>query len=500
MTQQDLMHGNYATWETSTDASLAAADVLVLPVYQTSAAPELATSHPLVNEHVRQHLADSMSSLAVKGKHSEVTTVAVPKNCGVKAVVLVGLGEKTEATSEKLRRAFGTAGRAVTRNAVVDLGGLTSSADQEAAMEGMILGSYLYVGAKTAADEQPKERTFTFSAPGAELAQLAADVRATTSAVILARDLANNPSSHLYPASYAAYLEKLAPSFGVSAEVLTPEQLTAQGFGGIMAVGGGSSRGPRLVVLRYQGGGQKTVGLVGKGITFDTGGISLKPGANMDSMISDMAGSAAVAATIFGAAAHKLPLNVVAVLPLAENMPGGHAYRPGDVITHYGGLTDEILNTDAEGRLVLADAMVKAQEFELDYLIDVATLTGAQLVALGLRTTGVMGAHDFETRVAELGRSVGEAAWAMPLPEEIVEAVKSKVADLRNVTGNRNGGMLAAAAFLQKFVSPDLPWAHLDVAGPAWNTEKPYGYVPARGTGNPVRTLLAVLADIAANG
>jgi leucyl aminopeptidase len=200
------------------------------------------------------------------------------------------------------------------------------------------------------------------------------------------------------------------------------------------------------------------------------------------------------------AATLQLPVAVTATVPMAENMPSDTAYRPGDVLTMYGGKTVEVLNTDAEGRLILADAIVRAAEDEPDYLVETSTLTGAQMVALGTRTAGIMGSDELRDRVAALGRSVGEDAWAMPLPEHLRGELDSRVADLANVTGNRFGGMLAAGIFLREFVAEDLPWAHIDIAGPSFNTGGPWGYTPKGGTGTPVRTLLALLEDIAANG
>ena len=321
----------------------------------------------------------------------------------------------------------------------------------------------------------------------------AASIRAR--AVVLTRDLVNTPSSHLYPETYAARVKKLAKNLTV--EILEPAELEKQGFGGILAVGSGSSRGPRMVSVSYKAGkGRPSVGLVGKGITFDTGGISIKPAGSMDDMISDMGGSAAVLATALAAAELELDINVTAYLPMAENMPSGAAYRPGDVITHYGGLTSEIRNTDAEGRLVLADGLAYASTKKHDYLIDVATLTGAQIVALGNRTAGVLGTDELRDLIAETGRAVGEDAWAMPITEEVRDTMDSDVADVRNM-GERPGGMLSAAAYLEHFVAEGTPWAHIDIAGPSYNTGSSRGYTPKRGTGVPVRTLVATLEKLA---
>ena len=286
-------------------------------------------------------------------------------------------------------------------------------------------------------------------------------------------------------------------------EVLDEKALAKAGYGGIVGVGKGSANPPRLVRLTYRGGkGKKSpkVALVGKGITFDTGGISIKPAAQMHHMTSDMGGAAAVIATVVLAAQQGLPIDVIATVPMAENMPSATAQRPGDVLTQYGGTTVEVLNTDAEGRLILADAIVRACEDKPDYLIETATLTGAQTVALGARTPGVMGSEEFRDRVAALSQREGENAWPMPLPEELKDDLKSAVADLANISSQRFAGMLVAGVYLSEFVADGVQWAHLDIAGPAYNTSAPWGYTPKGGTGVPTRTMFAVLEDIAANG
>jgi leucyl aminopeptidase len=289
---------------------------------------------------------------------------------------------------------------------------------------------------------------------------------------------------------------------GVEVEVLDEKALRKAGYGGILAVGSGSARPPRLVRLTYRGPRAKTrVALVGKGITFDSGGLSIKGAKDMEWMKSDMAGAAAVIATVMVAAALRVPVEVIATVPMAENMPGGSAYRPQDVLTMYGGRRIEVLNTDAEGRLILADALARACEDSPAYLLDTATLTGAQVVSLGARTAGVMGTDEvLRARVVAAAGLAGEAVWPMPMPAELRSDLDSTVADMANITGHRNGGMLAAAQFLAAFVTEGVRWAHLDVAGPAFNTGSPWGYTPKGGTGVPVRTLLAVLEDIAANG
>jgi leucyl aminopeptidase len=283
-------------------------------------------------------------------------------------------------------------------------------------------------------------------------------------------------------------------------EVLDEHELREGGYGGLTGVGQGSTRPPRLVRLSYtHPEAAKTVAFVGKGITFDSGGLSLKPPKSMETMKSDMGGAAATLAATAAIAELGLPVNVVGYMCLAENMPGGAAQRPSDIITIYGGKTVEVLNTDAEGRLVMADALARSGADNPDLVVDIATLTGAASVALGRRTAGVMGSSEAVAgEVAAVMREAGEPAWAMPLPEELRKGLDSPVADLANVSGDRNGGMLVAGLFLREFVPDGVAWAHLDIAGPAFNETSPYGYTPKGGTGAAVRALVAIAAETAA--
>ena len=468
-------------------------DALLVPVLSGEDGLELPAS-PLLDDAASREVLAALTAVGAKGKANEVTRVPLDG----RALIAVGLGDPEELTDEIVRRAAGCAARSLS-----GLGTVATSLGVfglAAAVEGLILGAYDYRGIRSEKDEEKNEKEDGVD----KLVIIGGDKKefdkavTTAEAVIFARDLVNTPSSHLYPESYAAILAAEAETAGLTVEVLDEKALTRQGFGGILAVGRGSERGPRLVRLTWAPKkAKKTVAMVGKGITFDTGGISLKPGANMEQMISDMGGSAAVAATVIAAAKLGLPVGITATLPLAENMPDGRATRPGDVITHYGGITSEIINTDAEGRIVLADALARASEDKPDYLLEVATLTGAQMVALGTRTTGVMGSDDFRDRVAAVGRDVGEPAWAMPLLEEHEETIKSPTADIRNVDNTRWGGMEYAGLYLSRFVGEGIEWAHLDIAGPSFNSGSPHGYTPKRATGVPVRTFLAVLEEIA---
>lgn len=282
-------------------------------------------------------------------------------------------------------------------------------------------------------------------------------------------------------------------------DILDETQLREQGFGGITAVGQGSAHPPRLVHLTWapeNASAETSIALVGKGITFDSGGVSLKPANGMEQMVMDMGGSAAVLATSCAVAALEIPVHLEAWMPMAENMPSGSAQRPGDVITHYGGITSEIINTDAEGRLVLADAIARACEDSPSHLIETSTLTGAQMVALGKRTFGVMGSDELRDRIAENGRELDEPGWAMPLLEEHEEEISSKVADVKNANSDRFGGMEFAATYLSRFIGEDTEWAHVDIASPAWNSGAPHGFTPGRATGVPVRTLVETIRGL----
>jgi leucyl aminopeptidase len=289
---------------------------------------------------------------------------------------------------------------------------------------------------------------------------------------------------------------------GCAVAVTDEKGLKEGGYGGILGVGQGSEHPPRLVRIEWAGGtdGEKAIHLVGKGITFDTGGLSLKPAGAMEWMKSDMGGAASVIGTLRAIALLKLPINVVGWLASAENMPSGDAIRPSDVLTMRGGKTVEVLNTDAEGRIVMADAIVTAGEEQAAAIVDIATLTGAQLVALGSHVYGIMANdEDLRAELKDAADTCGEQGWEMPLPEELRKSLDSETADLQNI-GDRYGGMLVAGLFLQDFVPEGVPWAHLDIAGPSFNQGSAYGYTPRGGTGAAVRTLVELLEDIASAG
>jgi leucyl aminopeptidase len=311
--------------------------------------------------------------------------------------------------------------------------------------------------------------------------------------VNLARDLVNEPGNVKSPEWLAGQAAAAAAGGGFSCTVLERAELAREGCGALLGVAQGSVREPRLIVLEYRGGaeGAAPVALVGKGVVFDAGGISLKPAEKMDEMKMDMAGGAAVIATCLAAALLKLPVNLVGVVPAVENLPSGSAIRPGDILTSLSGQTIEVLNTDAEGRLILADALTYARRFEPQLVIDLATLTGACIIALGSQASAVLGNNDALVRqLLKAGESSGERLWQLPLWDEYAELIKSEVADVKN-SGGRPAGTITAAAFLQKFAG-EYKWAHLDIAGTAWE-EKGRPCVPRGASGVGVRLLLEFL-------
>jgi leucyl aminopeptidase len=481
--------------------------VLIVPVVSNDDRATVLAAEPFLDTGAVAAIEDALQALSATGGEGQMHRVVVP-SLPVASVLTIGLGSAVDQwPADKIRRAAGAAARSLDKaqSVVTTL----SAVNLEAAVEGLILGAYRFKefrSAKTAPKEPPGLRKITVLAPDTKARTKTDAERATAiaTAVATARDFINTPPSHLFPAEFASRAKALAEAASLEVEVLDDKTLERKGYGGVIGVGKGSSRPPRLVRITYRGApkrkGAKTVALVGKGITFDTGGISIKPAANMQHMTSDMSGAAAVIATTVLAARQELPIDVIATVPMAENMPSSTAQRPGDVLTQYDGTTVEVLNTDAEGRLILADAIARACEDNPDYLIETSTLTGAQTIALGARTPGVMGSDDFRDRVATISQQVGENGWPMPLPEELKDDLKSTVADLANVSGSRYAGMLVAGTYLREFVANGVQWVHIDIAGPAYNTGSPWGYTGKGGTGVPTRTMFAVLEDIVENG
>ena len=443
-------------------------------------------------------LAESREFTGKKGSAKVLHTLG---KLPAERLVLVGLGKKKDMSAERLRQGAGNAvsalrgARVASFTSVLHMTVAAPDAVENATL-GMLLGSYSFEQYKT----KEKEERFGFDTmtvllpPEQEQAGREALQRAqiVCDGVALARDLVSHPGNVVTPAYLAEAALELAQRNGLECRVYELEELEQMGMNALVGVGKGAAIPPRLIVLQYRGGKGRPVALVGKGITFDSGGISIKPGAGMEAMKTDMAGSAAVLGTMEAAARLKLPVNLVGIIPTAENMPDGNAFKPGDILTSLSGTTIEITNTDAEGRLILCDALHFArQQYKPAAMVDLATLTGACVVALGHEASGLMGNDQrLVDSLKRAGDETGERVWPLPLWEEFGEVMKSDVADLKNA-GSRDGGAISAGWFLKQFVG-DTRWAHLDIAGTAWNDKaRPYG--PKGATGVGVRLLLEFL-------
>ena len=481
-------------------ASTLATPYAVIGLSATAGKLKIESGAVTVNEKA---LLDILKNLGATGKSNEI--IKVPYS-NPQTIYFTGLGETSKSYDpENLRRAAGSAARELAGQSTATFALPASTLTQISAVaEGAALGAYAFneFRSSTKSDfKEPLEQiviaTKSTSDAAAKRALVRAEIIARNTAMV--RDLINTPPSHLTPDSFCTRMKKLATPLGLKVEVLNEATLKNQGYGGIIGVGQGSANPPRLLHISYTPNKARArYAFVGKGITFDTGGLALKPANGMEAMKSDMSGAAAVIGAIFAIAELKLPVAIDAWAPLAENMVSENATRPSDIISIYGGKTVEVLNPDAEGRLVLADAIVRAQEVAkkaggLDGIIDVATLTGAQVVALGTRTSAVMTNDvEFSQQFLEASEKAGEAFWPMPLPEELRASLDSPVADLANI-GDRMGGMLVAGLFLKEFIEPDISWLHLDIAGPAYNESTPHGYTPVGGTGIALRSLVTLV-------
>lgn len=487
----------------STPAS-AALDVLVISVRPAPGRRKGIVAPAALTASARRRLEQVAATLGATGKAGEAITMPGTGITKSPLVVAMGLGAANSATPlETLRRSIGSTIRSLQAHRRIGLVlEATDPESVEAAGLGALLGAYSFSAFRGAGTPEPGSRTrqVTVLADARDRDLRSAIERATivAEAVAAARDLVNTPPSALPPAGIAQAAIDAAADLPIEVDVLDEEALIDGGFGGITAVGQGSANPPRLVSMRYSpADARASLAFVGKGITFDSGGLSLKPPKAMETMKCDMSGAAAVIAAVTAIARLGLPVEVTGWVPTAENMPSGTAQRPGDVITIYGGRTVEVLNTDAEGRLILADALVKAAEDRPDLIVDAATLTGAAVVALGDRTAGIM-ANDDDVRVGvwESSQRAGETMWHVPIPEESRGTLDSAIADIKNI-GDGKGGMLSAAAFLREFIPSGIRWAHLDIAGPAFNEGAPHGYTPKGGTGAAVRTFIQLAVDAA---
>ena len=434
------------------------------------------------------------------------TAILYPSGTAAERIILVSLGKKGEMTVELARlvaaKSAVTARAAGAKDLVLVPEGMDLDAVVlgQACAEGATLGLYRFLRYKSRDGEEGKkelDRVTIFATTAALVNKIRKGVRTgevVAASAVMARDMVSAPAADMTPNHIAAIARGLGRKHRLRVRVLEREAMRKFGMGALLGVASGSAQPPKFIVVEYRGGGKKPwIALVGKTITFDSGGISIKPSDGMDKMKSDMAGGAAVLGAIRNAAALKFPLNVVALLPATENMPGGSAYKPGDVLRTMSGQTIEILNTDAEGRLILADALTYACRYKPAAIVDIATLTGACRIALGPEASGLLGNNDaLKEKVRMAGETTGERVWELPLWDGYCELIKSDIADMKN-TGGRNGGVITAACLLSKFVQKH-PWVHLDIAATAW-AEKDRPYTPKGASGIGCRLLTQFLRD-----
>jgi leucyl aminopeptidase len=462
----------------------------------------------LIDQALGGAIGELLQSKEFEGKANEVVLVHTQGKVPAKRIILVGLGKKKDIGLDQIRQALG---HAVKRVRQAKAGSFTvafpsvmprGASPMEVAQvmaEGAILGSYQFTVYRSESTNKDVTALSVLAPQKSQLRQLTEGIRrgvATADATVFVRDLCNHPSNVMTPSKIAHEAKAVAKDTGVSVKILEHKDMEELGMGALLGVAKGSHEPPKFIILQYHGAKKKDerpVVLVGKTITFDTGGISLKPAENMEQMKADMTGGAEVLAAIRAAARLKLPLNLISILPVAENMPGGRAMRPGDVVKTLSGKTVEVQNTDAEGRLILSDGLAYATRFKPAALIDIATLTGACVVALGQFAIGMFGTDPkLKESIRKAGLRAGERVWEMPLWDEYFEQLRSDVADMRNI-GGRGGGMITAALFLSKFVG-DSPWVHLDIASTDWS-ERERAYIPKGPTGIGTRLLIQYLID-----
>ena len=421
-------------------------------------------------------------------------------------LILVGLGKRADLTLDRLRLAAGKAASHARSSGAESMVfateglGLDAEETAQALTEGSMLGLYRFLKYKTNDESNKRKELKTITLLAGQAASVAAMRKGVSAgkiiaeSTVLARDLVNHPGADMTPTVLANQARNIAREFGLKIQVLERKQIEKLGMGAFLGVAAGSIQPPKFIIIEYRGGGSRPfIALVGKSITFDSGGISIKPAENMERMKDDMSGGAAVLGAIRNAAALKLKLNIVGLLPAAENMPGGRALKPGDVLRTLSGQTIEIVNTDAEGRLILADALTYACRYKPAVIVDIATLTGACAIALGHEAIGMVGTADrYKEQIRAAGEKTGERVWELPLWENYYDQIKSDIADMKN-TGGRAASVITASALLSKFVGK-YPWVHLDIAATAW-TEKERPYTPKGPTGIGVRLLTQFLRD-----
>jgi leucyl aminopeptidase len=493
------------------DLSQSSADVLVVNLFEGVSAPGGGTG--AVDDALGGAITTLIAQGDIRGKAGELTLIHTMGKIASPRVLVAGLGKQQEFDVDAVRNIAANVVRFVRKPGIKTIAtlahgggiaGLDPAACAQAIAEGSVLGSYRFTRHKAPDKDAAEITSVTIIEHDAHKfdAMQAAAKRGVivAEATNLARDLANEPANHLTPTELAARAKALAEETGIGCEILEEADMKAKGMGSLLSVAAGSTQPAKLLRLSYNGrGGQGfDLALVGKGITFDTGGISIKPAANMDAMKADMTGAASVIAAIGAIARLKPNINVVAIAPCTENMPGGNATKPGDVVTAMNGRTIEILNTDAEGRLVLADALCYAVELGATHIVDVATLTGAVTTALGDVCYAVLTNNDqFASRFEAAAKDVGEKTWRLPMFKEYDEFIKSDVADQKNTGGTRGAGVIAGAKFLEPFVG-DTPWVHLDIAG-VDNMPSDKGWVAKGASGMSVRPMIDLALKMAKN-
>jgi leucyl aminopeptidase len=481
----------------TTPADRVASELLAVPVAKGG---ELGPGADAVDAALDGGLVAFLAEAGFDGKLGETLAIPTGGRLKAKAALLVGIGDPAELTADGVRRAAasiarraGQAGSVATTLAAVSHSELAVADAAQALAEGLVLGGYQYLDYKGDATPSKLKKVMVVAGGGAATREAVARGAAIGEAVAWARDMVNTPSKEKSPTDMAGAARKLLRGTGVTVQVLDVKQLQTQRMGGVLGVGQGSEQPPRFLKMTYAPSGARgrPLALVGKGVVFDSGGLSLKTPGGMETMKTDMSGGAAVIAAMSTLAELGVKTRVTGYVPLVENMPSGAAIRPGDVLKIRNGKTVEVLNTDAEGRLILADALSLASEEKPAAVIDLATLTGACMVALGDKIAGLMGNDDgWRDQVQAAADRAGEPVWPLPLPTEYRKQLESEVADLKNIGGSY-GGALTAGLFLQEFVD-DAPWVHLDIAGPA-RANADDGYLTKGGTGFGVRTLVELV-------
>ena len=452
-------------------------------------------------------ISDLLKNRDFEGKLSQTSVIYTKDLLPSKRITLLGLGKSAEVDLDKIRGAYAKVMQHLRSLNIketafsIDWKMISETKEKiiQAVVEGALLGLYQYNPYKTVGLEDLKEmEQLNIICEGNDFNLIESEIKKTqiiTDAVYFARDLVSAPSNEMTPSIMAKKAQQLGRRKNLVCKVLDKKRMNELGMNSLLGVASGSNEEPKFIILEYSGGKKREapIVLIGKGLTFDSGGISIKPSEKMDEMKTDMSGGAAVMGAIMAALNLELPLNIVGLIPATENMPSGTAYKPGDILKSYSGKTIEVINTDAEGRLILADALSYASNYKPVAIIDVATLTGACIVALGDDVIGMLGTNDkLKSEINKAAKATGEFVWELPLWESYSELIKSDIADYKN-SGGRAAGTITAAAFLSKFVG-DFPWVHLDIAGPAW-TVKDRTYIPKGASGVTVRLLVELLRN-----